>query len=157
MTAAAPVFHPLTPDRWDDLETLFGPERGAGSGCWCMWWRLKRSEFEKQKGEANKEVMKRIIKSGEIPGIIAYSGKEPVCWCSVSPRETYPVLGRSRILKKVDEKPVWSIVCFFIARPFRKMGLSVALLKFITEYCKKKGAKETEGCPGLAHQTVRCS
>ncbi len=34
--------HPLTPDRWDDLETLFGP-RGAYVGCWCMFWRVSRA------------------------------------------------------------------------------------------------------------------
>ena len=27
------TFHPVTPDRWPDLERLFGP-RGAYSGCW---------------------------------------------------------------------------------------------------------------------------
>ena len=40
------TFYPLTPERWKDFEELFGP-RGACGGCWCMWWRLKRSEFEK--------------------------------------------------------------------------------------------------------------
>ena len=60
-------FHPLTPERWADLEKLFG-KQGASGGCWCMWWRLKRSEFERQKGEQNKKALKRIVDSGEIPG-----------------------------------------------------------------------------------------
>ena len=46
-------FKPLTPERWPDFEVLFGP-RGAVGGCWCMWWKLKRSEFDRQKGEANR-------------------------------------------------------------------------------------------------------
>ena len=29
------AFHPVTPDRWPDLERLFGPH-GANSGCWCL-------------------------------------------------------------------------------------------------------------------------
>jgi hypothetical protein len=33
------AFHPLTPERWHDLEQLFGT-RGACGGCWCMWWRV---------------------------------------------------------------------------------------------------------------------
>lgn len=37
MSEAAYEFHPLTPGRRDDLETLFG-SRGACGGCWCMWW-----------------------------------------------------------------------------------------------------------------------
>ena len=41
-------FHPVTPERWSDFETLFG-EKGACGGCWCMLWRLTRKEFERQK------------------------------------------------------------------------------------------------------------
>ena len=61
-------FHPLTTDRWTDFEGLFG-ERGACGGCWCMWWRIKRSDFEREKGEGNREAMKAIVESGRIPGI----------------------------------------------------------------------------------------
>ena len=53
------AFHSLTPDRCDDFATLFG-ERGACGGCWCMWWRLAGSAFEKQKGEPNRLAMKEI-------------------------------------------------------------------------------------------------
>jgi uncharacterized protein YndB with AHSA1/START domain len=102
--------HPLTPDRWDDLETLFGP-RGAIGGCWCMWWRQTRSEYDRQKGEGNRQAMRAIVASGEIPGLLAYSGGRPVAWCSVAPRTAYPSLDRSRVLQRVDDQPVWSIVC----------------------------------------------
>lgn len=139
-------FKPLTGETWPHFEMLFG-EKGACGGCWCMWWRLKRSEFEKQKGEKNKEAMRQIVKSGEIPGIIAYYKQEPVAWCSVAPREIFPPLNRSRVLKAVDDKPVWSIVCFFIAKPYRKMGLSVRMLEYVIEYCRKQGAKILEGYP----------
>jgi len=29
------AIHPVTPERWADLEELFGPSGGYG-GCWCM-------------------------------------------------------------------------------------------------------------------------
>ena len=89
-------FHPVTPERWSDFETLFG-ERGACGGCWCMWWRLKRSEFEKQKGEGNKRAMKKIITSGEVPGVLAYKDGQPVAWCSVGPREVFSALGKMNL------------------------------------------------------------
>lgn len=139
-------FHPLTPDRWRDLETLFG-ERGACGGCWCMWWRLKRSQFNQQKGEKNKRAFKKIVAAGEIPGIIAYVDNQPVGWCALAPRETYLVLANSRILQPVDEQPVWSITCFFVARRFRRKGVSVALLRAAAEYAGKHGAKIVEGYP----------
>src|SRR5881409_2274338 len=119
-------FHALTPARWRDLEKLFG-DRGACGGCWCMWWRLKRSQFERQKGQENRRALKAIVDSGETPGLLGYTRGEPIAWRAIAPRELYPVLERSRILKRVDDEPVWSIVCLFVARPFRRQGVTVLL------------------------------
>jgi GNAT superfamily N-acetyltransferase len=88
--------------------------------------------------------MKKIVDSGEIPGILAYANGKPIGWCSVAPREGFPVLERSRILKRIDEKPVWSVVCFFVAKPFRRNGVTVKLLKAAIEYAKKHKAKISE-------------
>jgi GNAT superfamily N-acetyltransferase len=139
-------FSPLTSARWRDLETLFGA-KGACGGCWCMYWRLRRSQFDNQKGEGNRKAMKKIVDSEEVPGILAYSGREPVAWCSVAPRETYPTLDRSRVLKRVDEQPVWSIVCLFVAKPWRRKGVTVELLRAAADYAKRQGARILEGYP----------
>lgn len=139
-------YHSLTPDRWSDLEELFGA-RGACGGCWCMFWRLKRSEFETQKGDKNKAAFKAVVSSGEAPGILAYADGKPIGWCAIAPRETYPALERSRVLKRIDDKPVWSIVCLFIAKPYRRKGVSVELLKAAAEYVRKRGGKIVEGYP----------
>jgi GNAT superfamily N-acetyltransferase len=112
-----------------------------------MWWRLKRSEFVEQKGEGNRKALKRIVDSGKIPGMLAYANGEPVGWCSVGRRESYPALERSRVLKRVDGKPVWSIVCFFVAKPFRHKGLTIALLKAAIVHVKEHGGKIVEGYP----------
>ena len=95
--------HPLTPERWADLERLFG-ERGACGGCWCMWWRLTRREFEQNKGDGNKASLRALVESGPPPGLLAYDGDEAVGWCAVEPRESYPALARSRVLKPIDEE-----------------------------------------------------
>jgi GNAT superfamily N-acetyltransferase len=112
-----------------------------------MWWRLKRSEFEKQKGEGNKQAIKRIVNSGQIPGILAYAGNQAVAWCAVAPRETYSTLERSRILKRVDDKPVWSVVCFFVAKSFRGKGITSKLLKASITHVHKHGGRIVEGYP----------
>lgn len=70
------TFHPLTPDRWDDLEKLFGPN-GASSGCWCMYWRQTRREFDDHHGEDNRQSFREIVESGVIPGILVYAEDEP--------------------------------------------------------------------------------
>jgi GNAT superfamily N-acetyltransferase len=147
MTASLTTeFHLLTSDRWADLEKLFGTN-GACGGCWCMWWRLKRNEFIKQKKEGNRKALKGLVDSGEIPGILAYVDGEPAGWCSVGPREAYPTLERSRVLAKVDDKPVWSVVCFFVAKQHRGKGLMVKLLIAAIEYVKEHGGRILEGYP----------
>lgn len=128
------------------MERLFGP-RGASGGCWCMWWRLKRKDFEVNKGEDNRQAMKAIIDSGEIPGVLAYEDTHPVGWCSIGPREAFPVLDRSRTLKRVDDQPVWSVVCFFTAKQYRRRGLMVLLLRAALEYAREHGAHIVEGYP----------
>jgi len=138
--------HPLTPDRWGDFAKLFGT-RGACGGCWCMYWRQTRSEFEKSKGDGNRRKMKRLIDSGHIPGLLAYLGREPIGWCSVAPREAFGSLERSRILKPVDDTPVWSVVCFFVAKEYRLQKITVRLLEAACAHAKKQGAEVLEGYP----------
>ena len=146
MTDDALEFHPLTPDRWADFEQLFGP-RGATGGCWCMWWRLKRSEFDRQKGEGNRQAFEQIVSAGEIPGILAYAGNQAVGWCAIAPRENYPLLENSRTLKRIDEEPVWSITCFFVAKSFRRQGVTLQLIKAAVEYARGRGATLVEAYP----------
>jgi GNAT superfamily N-acetyltransferase len=140
------TYFPLTADRWHDFETLFG-KRGACGGCWCMLWRLKRSEFESGKGDGNRNAMRAIVESGVVPGILAYVKDKPIAWCSVAPRENYPALERSRIMKKIDEIPVWSISCFFIDRGYRKQGVSTCMIQAAIDYVQRLGGNALEAYP----------
>ena len=140
------VFQPVNKNRWKDFEQLFG-DRGACGGCWCMAWRLKSADFEKQKGDKNKKAMKKIINSSEIPGILAYYENEPIGWCAFAPREKYIRLNNSRVLAPIDDKKVWSITCFYIHKKFRRLGISTELLKAVINYCKKKRVKILEAYP----------
>lgn len=138
--------HPLTPKRWPDFETLFG-DHGAYGGCWCMWWRSTRREFEERKGVGNRRALKAIVDAGKVPGILAYLGKEPVGWCSVAPREEFSSLERSPVLKRLDDQPVWSIVCFFVAKGYRGQGVAEALIGGALDYVKNRGGSIAEAYP----------
>jgi GNAT superfamily N-acetyltransferase len=139
-------FFPVTPERWADFESLFG-KRGACGGCWCMYWRLKRSEFEQMKGDVNRQMMQSLVASGEVPGILGYAGDKPVGWVSIGPRRNFSTLERSRILKPVDDQEVWSVVCFFVDKLYRRQGLTVHLLRAAVDYARQCGAKIVEGYP----------
>ena len=112
-----------------------------------MWQRLKRSQYETQKGARNKRAMKRLVEDGHMPGIIAYRDGQPIAWCSVAPREEFLRLERSRVLKAVDEQPVWSVVCFFVAKEHRRSGLSASLLKAAIDFVRERGGRIVEGYP----------
>jgi GNAT superfamily N-acetyltransferase len=152
-------FHLLTRARWQDFETLFGPN-GAVGGCWCMWWRLPHAEFQRRTNQENHQAMKDIVDSGEVPGLLAYdvsAGGKPVGWCSVAPRQAFPALDRSTHLKKVDDQPVWSIVCFYIHRRYRRRGLSMALIEAAVGYARRQGAQILEAYPVDSGQTSTSS
>jgi GNAT superfamily N-acetyltransferase len=112
-----------------------------------MWWRLTRREFDQRTGAPNKRAFKKLVTGGRVPGILAYAGGEPVGWCAIEPRASYPVLQRSPVLKPVDEQPVWSITCLFVARPWRRRGLSVQLIRAAADHAARHGATIVEGYP----------
>jgi ribosomal protein S18 acetylase RimI-like enzyme len=143
---------PLTPDRWPDLEAIFR-SRGCSvaRGCWCMEYRQSGARMRLPRGitraKANRAALKALVNAGHQPGLIGYRGEVPVGWVSVGPREEYLRLKRSPIAKAIDDKPVWSIVCFVVPAEHRDQGVARALLKGAIAYAKKQGAKLIEAYP----------
>jgi GNAT superfamily N-acetyltransferase len=147
--ASAPLtieFAPLTAERWSDVERLFGL-RGACAGCWCMAWRLRRGEWERGKGRANRAAFRRLVRKGPPPSILGYADGEAIAWCAVAPRSVYVQLERSRVLKPIDDEPVWSVSCLFVARTYRRRGVSVAMLRAAGAFAASYGARIVEGYP----------
>ena len=146
MSDPALDIHPLTPARWNDFETLFG-ERGAYGGCWCMWWRCTRKEFEANQGEKNRLALKALVDGGSIPGLLGYAAGEPAVWCALGPREDFPSIGRSRVLKPVDDAPVWSLPCLFVGKGFRGQGLAEVMIRGAVDYVRSQGGRIIEAYP----------
>jgi len=144
--------HPLTPERWDDFENLFG-ERGAYGGCWCMWWRTTRKEFEANQGEKNRLALKTLVDGGAVPGLLGYVEGAPAVWCALGPREDFPSIGRSRVLKPVDETPVWSLPCLFVGREFRGRGLAELMILGALDYVRARGGRVVEAYPTVPRGT----
>lgn len=139
-------FHPLTPERWEDFETLFGPN-GACAGCWCAWFLMTNKQFREAKKEGHKELLRTLVHSGVEPGLIAYADGVPAGWVALGPREKYGRLATSDHLGPVDDQPVWVIPCFFIHRNYRHMGLMEHLLEGAIDYARARGVSMLEAFP----------
>jgi GNAT superfamily N-acetyltransferase len=139
-------FKPIKRNLWTDFEELFGPN-GACAGCWCMFWKLRGKAYEEARGYETRQMHKSIVDSGVVTGLLAYLHGEVVGWIAVEPRESYPRLAHSRNLKPVDDQPVWSITCFFVAKSARRQGITVELLKAAVEHVRKQGGRIVEGYP----------
>lgn len=139
-------FKPLKRNLWTDLEELFGPH-GACAGCWCMYWKLRGKAYEEVRGYETRQMHKSIVDSGTVTGLLAYLHGDVVGWVAVEPRSAYPRLEHSRVLKAVDDQAVWSIPCFFVAKKFRRSGVTIELLKAAVEHVKYQGGRIVEGYP----------
>ncbi len=146
------TFDPLNTGNWGKFVELFGA-KGACGNCWCMYYRLKKADFAEGKiNDGNKDAMKELVWSGAPTGVIGFYGGVPIAWCAFAPREHYPKIENSRVHKRIDQKPVWSISCFFIDKQYRRMGVSVAMLKGVINYARTQGIKIIEAYPTIPTQ-----
>lgn len=137
---------------WHKFTELFG-EKGACGNCWCMYFRLDRSTFLEGKSDGgNKNAMQELVRSEKPTGILAFYNEHPIAWCALAPREDFIKLARSRVHKPIDDNLVWSIPCTYIDRKFRRMGVSVALLKGVIKYARECGIQILEAYPTIPTQ-----
>jgi len=140
----------IRPADWAGFEAVMG-ERGGSGGCWCMLWRRSRAEMTSQAGAGNRAAMRALFAGGQVagegPGLIAWRGSEPVGWLQVDRRAAFPRLARSRVLKPVDDRLVWSVACFLVVKTARRQGVSGALLRAACDHAAARGAEILEGYP----------
>jgi GNAT superfamily N-acetyltransferase len=146
--------HPATADRFDDMCAALG-----GHPCWCLYYRLSAGEYGRTSVEARAELMRRRVcqptatstatstPTSPAPGVVAYADGVPVGWCGFGPRSEFERLRRSRTIQAIDDRPVWSVVCFLVRTGFRRKGLAHAMLSGAVEYARAEHAAGLEGYP----------
>ena len=141
---------PLTRERLPDLAGLFD-QGGDPKWCSCAYYRLRGVDFSSGSAQRNRRVLERAVNAtgaeGRNPGLVAYRDGEAVGWVSVGPRDDYERLQHSKVLAPLDDKPVWSIVCFVVARTARGQGIATALLEAAVGYAREHGATLLEAYP----------
>ncbi len=145
----------LRDDDWPTIEELFGPN-GACGGCWCMWWRVPRGGklWDRMKGKNNRAAFRKLVESGEVHGVLAFSDGKPVGWCSFGPRRSHPRLERVRALRRNSPEGTWAILCFYIPSAWRRRGVARLLLQEATTQAFKLGAREIEAYPVVANSSA---
>lgn len=148
MRSAGLGFHPVTPERWEDLLTLFG-DNGAYSNCWCTWWMLTGKGFDTASKQERRDLLHREVAAGREPGLLAYRSGEAIGWCAVGPRDRYARLNspRARVYRRIDDIETWVVNCFFIRRNERRSGISRSLLSAAIDHAARNGATILEGYP----------
>ena len=150
MTATTFDIRPLTPERLPDLASLF-EQGGDPKWCWCAYFRIRGFDFSKGSKERHRAAMEAATyataEEDRAPGLVGYDGDEAVGWISIGPREDYERLAHSTVLKPLDDKPVWSIVCFVVGRQARGRGVARKLLEAGVDYAREHGARLLEAYP----------
>jgi hypothetical protein len=150
------TFRELTPETWPDFERLFrGP--GGNDQCWCMYYRREqsaekeRAAYRIKKGgfaEHNRRRIEGLVDEGRAHGILAYSGPDPVGWCTYGRKEEFPQIDRGRAYRKLPPPgAVWRIVCFVVAVGHRREGVANATLRAALASIRAQGGGLVEAYP----------
>jgi ribosomal protein S18 acetylase RimI-like enzyme len=137
---------PLDGSSWDALAALFR-EGGDPRWCWCQHWRLRSKDMAAAKVPQLRQRLHDQATSEQPPGLVAFDGDRAVGWVSLGPRADFERIERSRVIPKVDDRPVWSIVCFAVSSSARGQGVARALLDGAIDYARERGAEALEAYP----------
>ncbi len=141
----------LSPQTWNDFETLFEKHKGVRGGCWCMYHRLSSSEFNKLSKDERRARHKDLTFRGEGHGLLVFEARVPVAWCHFGPAEAFVQYDRNRAYSSLsiapELKPDWRIACIFVDKSHRKKGLSSFALHATMKMIRQKGGGIVEAFP----------
>jgi GNAT superfamily N-acetyltransferase len=137
---------PLAPVNFDALTKLFN-EGGDPRWCWCVFWRLRSKEWSASSPSRNRAMLGSLADRDPAPGLVALRDGRAVGWVGLGPREDFDRLEHSRVRPRLDDLPVWAVVCFVVSKSARGEGLARRLLDAAVEYARKHGAPAIEAYP----------
>jgi GNAT superfamily N-acetyltransferase len=115
--------------------------------CWCLSHRLRAKDIDELGGGDRVRAMRALCERENPPGVVTYLDGVPVGWCNVGPRADIPRLAGSKLIRPVDDVPVWSIICVVVRSGHRKKGVTRPLIQGAVEYAASRGAPAIEAYP----------
>ncbi len=138
--------HPVTLDRFEDFADVINRSRRP-THCWCLSHRLQPAEIQSLGDGSREGAMRALCEREHPPGVVTYRDGVPVGWCSIGPRSEIPRLRDSRLIRPVDDVPVWSIICVVVRTGHRRTGVTSPMLEGAVEYAAANGAPAVEAYP----------
>jgi GNAT superfamily N-acetyltransferase len=154
---------PANQASWDDLRTVFGT-RGDPSRCYCQRYKMRPGESwasfpaEERAFRLRTQTDCGHPESATTSGLVAYLDHEPVGWCAVEQRTTYPrLLLKTRVpwADRAEDKSddsVWAVTCFVTRVGYRRRGISRALARAAVDFARERGARAIEGYPMITER-----
>ena len=144
---------PANEASWDDLQTIFGTT-DYPSKCQCQRFKIRDSQWRSVPPSERAERLREQTGCGDTgapstSGLVAYLEGEPVGWCAVEPRTSYPRLLRARVpwTGRAEDKTddgVWAVTCFVTRKGFRRRGITYALAHATVGFARERGARALE-------------
>jgi GNAT superfamily N-acetyltransferase len=138
------VIEPLTAPHWSAFADLLD-QGGPAGRCWCV--APMGIDYRRRPVASNRADLRRAVKQGPPPGLLALRDQVAVGWCRVTPRDLVPGLERAFRTRRVDDVPVWSISCFYIRKGHRRNGIMTSLISAAIDYARAGGAPALEAYP----------
>jgi GNAT superfamily N-acetyltransferase len=108
---------------------------------------MRSRDFAASRVPELRERLRAAADADPAPGLVALREGRAVGWVSLGPRAAFERIERSRVIPRIDAKPVWAIVCFAVARSVRGEGVGAALLDAAVAFASEHGAAMLEAYP----------
>ena len=112
-----------------------------------MFWRRSAKDSRKVTVAQQRASLRALVAGPLSPGLVALRDGRAIGWVSLGPREDFERIVRSRVLPRIDERPVWSIVCFAVSSSARGEGLTGELLDAAIDWARQQRAEALEAYP----------
>ncbi len=136
----------MTADRFEDFADVINPNRRENH-CWCLSHRLRTKDIEELGGGSREKAMRSLCERENPPGVVTYLDGVPVGWCNVGARTDIPRLAGSKLIRPVDDVPVWSVICLVVRSGHRRKGVTGQLIDGAVAYAASRGAPAVEAYP----------
>jgi len=144
------TIEPVTEDRIDDWLTFFDRDAFADNpdwgSCYCLEPHAPGTDDEPERyWQDTRGMMIERLRSGGTFGYLAYVDGVTAGWVNASKRSDYA--GSYADVDGPEPSQVVGVACFVVAPPYRRHGVSAALLDRVLEDATGRGASWVEAYP----------